>query len=66
MDFLDFRPFVCTCDIHCDSEHTQINLYLDKKIYGKSLYAILNCKELGEFSLCFCSENKKKCIFCHD
>ena len=47
-DFSDFQPFVCQCDVLCDSEHKQINLYLDKKFYGKSLYTILNYKELGE------------------
>ena len=59
-EFSDFHPFVCPCDIYCDSEHKQINLYLDKKIYGKSLYVTLNRKELGELLHYFCNENKKK------
>ena len=64
MDFFDYQPFVCPCAVHCDSEHKQINLYLDKTFYGKSLYATLNQKELGELLHCFCNENKKKCGFC--
>ena len=63
MDFFEFQPFVCPSDVDCDSEHKQINLYLDKNIYGKSLYAILNRKELGEFLHRFCNENKKNVVF---
>ena len=62
--FFNFQLFVCPCYIPRDSEHKQINLYLDKKIYGKSLYVILNGKELGELLHCFCNENKEKCGFC--
>ena len=58
--------FICPCAVHCDREHKQINLYLDKKIYGKSLYTTLNWKELGEFLHCFSKESKKKFGFCDD
>ena len=58
--------FICPCAVHCDREHKQINLYLDKKIYGKSLYTTLNWKELGEFLHCFSKESKKKIGFCDD
>ena len=61
--FSVYQPFVCLCDVHCDSEHKQINIYLDKKIYGKSLYTTFNRKELGELLHCFCNKNKK-CGFC--
>ena len=37
---------------------------LTKKFYGKSLYATVNQKELGELLHCFCNENQKKCGFC--
>ena len=65
-DFFDYQPFVCPCAVHCDSEHKQINLYLDKNFCGQLLYATLNQKELGELLHCFCNENKKKCGFCDD
>ena len=64
LDFSYFQPFVCPCDVNCKSEHKQISLYLDKKFYGRSLYAILNRKGSGELLHCFCNENKKKCGFC--
>ena len=38
MDFSDFQPFVCPCDVNCDSEHKQISLYLEKNFYGESLH----------------------------
>ena len=56
-DFFDYQPFVCPCAVHCDSEHKQINLYLDKNFYGQLLYATLNQKELGELLHCFCNKN---------
>ena len=62
-ELIDFQLFVCPCDAHCDSEHKQINLYLDKEFHGKSFYAILNQKDLGELLHCFCNENKKKLFF---
>ena len=62
-ELIGFQPFVCPCDAHCDSEHKQINLYLDKEFHGKSFYAILNRKELGELLHCLCSKNKKKLFF---
>ena len=60
---MDFQPWVCPCDVNCDSEHKQINLYLDKKFYGKSLYAILNRKQLEEFLHRSCNKNKKNVVF---
>ena len=57
MEFVDFQPFVCLCDVHCDSEHKKIHLYLDKKFHDKSLYAILNTKGLGELLHYFCNKN---------
>ena len=65
-NLLIFNLFFCQCDAHCDSEHKQINLYLDKEFHGKSLYAIVNRKELGELLYCFCNENIKKMFFCDD
>ena len=41
----------------------QMNLYLDKKFYGKLLYATVNRKELGELLHCFCNKNKKNMVF---
>ena len=41
----------------------QMNLYLDKKFYGKLLYITVNRKELGELLHCFCNENKKNMVF---
>ena len=38
MDFSDFQPFVCPCDVNCDSKHKQISLYLEKNFYGESLH----------------------------
>ena len=58
-EYVYFQPFVCPFDIHCDSEDKKIHLYLNKKFYGKLLYAILNWKELGELLHCFYNENKK-------
>ena len=52
--------------ITVNSEHKKIPLYLDKKFYGKLLYATLNQKVLGEFLHCFCNENKKKSDYCDD
>ena len=66
VDFPDYQSFVCPCAVHCDSEHKQINLYLDKKFYCKLLYTTLDQKELGELLHCFINENKKKCGFCDD
>ena len=63
LDFSDYKPFVCPYAVHCDSEHKQINLYLGKKFYGKSLYTTLNWKELGELLHCFSNENKKNVVF---
>ena len=63
MDFSDFQHFVCPCNASCNSEHKQITLYVDKKFHGKSLYVILNRKELGELLHCFCNENKKNVVF---
>ena len=37
MNFSDYQPFACPCDIHCDSEHKQINLHLDKRFYCNPL-----------------------------
>ena len=68
MVFSDYQLFVCPCDVYCDSEHKQIYFYLVKIFYGKSLYTILNQKELGEVLHCFCKEKKtrKKKGFCDD
>ena len=62
MEFVDFQPFVCPWGVHCDSEHKKIHLYFDKKYYGKSLYAILNRKELGEIWIVFQIKTKKNVI----
>ena len=49
-EFVDFQPFCLSM------------LYLEKKFYGKLLYAILNQKELGELLHCFCNENQKNVV----
>ena len=63
MNFSNYQPFVCPCNVYCGGEHKQINLYLDKTFYGKSLYATVNQKELENFYIVFVTKTKKNVVF---
>ena len=62
--FSDYQPFVCPCDVHCDNEHKQINLYLDKKILRQAIIRNCKSKRIRKNFTLFLQRKQKKCGFC--